>query len=299
MNCREVFEEAQSSADSRDWTIVRHRLLACFELDPDFSPALLLWRAVKLCANGVFREGDLSDDDALSRAVSAKSSPERTEAARSFCDRSLRSHPESGTRLFISGYFADHILSDIATAIAHYRRAADMGCILALNAIGVCNRMGLGMEPNAAEAARIFLAAAEQGHVASQHSIGICCELGLGIPQSRPEAARWYKLSASQGFAPAQNNLAACFCNGWGVGRDYAAGLHWMRKAASQCHPEALNNLGVMYHNGLGVRTDIVKAIKWFERAAAQGHPNARERIRQCFQLEPHNVDNKIQLDFT
>mgnify|MGYP006343379143 CR=1 FL=1 len=139
-------------------------------------------------------------------------------------------------------------------------------------------------QENYAEAAKWYRKAAEQGNVAAQYNLGVCYKIGLGVQQDYAEAVKWYRKAAEQGLADAQYNLGYCYEAGQGVSQDYAEAVKWYRKAAEQGHARAQYSLGVCYVNGRGVQQDYAEAVKWFRKAAEQGLEEAIEILKKLEQ---------------
>ena len=72
---------------------------------------------------------------------------------------------------------ADFRAKDYASAVAHFRPAAEQGNATAQVLLGVCYREGNGVEQDDAEAEKWFRMAAEQGNAEAQKALD---ELGKG-----------------------------------------------------------------------------------------------------------------------
>ena len=59
---------------------------------------------------------------------------------------------------------------------------------------------GMGMERNAAEAAKWYAVAAEQGHAQAQFFLGLLYANGDGIPADAEQARVWFSRAAAQGL---------------------------------------------------------------------------------------------------
>jgi TPR repeat protein len=103
----------------------------------------------------------------------------------------------------------------------------------------------------------------------AQYEFGRRCEHGIGIAPNARDAARWYRLAADQGLARAQYSLARLYFSGEGVRLDQAAAASLFRQAARQGCAPAQNRLARCYEFGLGLAPDLTAAYEWYNRAAA------------------------------
>jgi TPR repeat protein len=91
----------------------------------------------------------------------------------------------------------------------------------AVNNLGVCYAVGVGVTANAVEKVRWSRLAADQGLAAVQYSLGLCNDLGGGVnvTANAEEAARWYRLAADQELAAAQYSLGCAAKGLWGCSK--------------------------------------------------------------------------------
>ena len=88
-----------------------------------------------------------------------------------------------------------------------FKRAADLGSVVAQYNLGMCYFNGEGIVANKAEAVMWFRRAADQGYSVAQCSLGGCYLDGLGVIADRAEAAKWFRKAAEQGDEIAQRGL--------------------------------------------------------------------------------------------
>jgi TPR repeat protein len=81
--------------------------------------------------------------------------------------------------------------------------------------------------------------AADQGDAEAQTKIGVMYETGVGVTKDYAEAAKWYRKAADQNDANAEAALGSLIGSGFGVQRDDAEAIKWLRKAAEQGHARA------------------------------------------------------------
>jgi TPR repeat protein len=108
---------------------------------------------------------------------------------------------------------------------------------------------------------------------AAQLRLGALYALGVGIEQDEKEAARLYRLAIAQKNSMAMNNLANLLMSGGGVEKDPDRGVRLYREAARFGEVGAMLNLGARYTVGAGVEKDLEAALAWYEKAAKLGSP--------------------------
>lgn len=96
-----------------------------------------------------------------------------------------------------------------------------------------------------AEACVLLHIAAGQGHAAAQNNLGVCYRVGRGVPPDSAAAARFFAAAAAQGRASAQCNLAQCYRTGKGVPRDEAKARELFGLAAAQGDQNAIRALAM------------------------------------------------------
>ncbi|KAA2233434.1 SEL1-like repeat protein [Salinarimonas soli] len=124
--------------------------------------------------------------------------------------------------------------ADLKRAVALLRRAAEAEVADAQHALGVLYAKGRGVEPDKAEALRLFTRAAANGSVAGEVERAIALFNGDGAPASEPEAARLFRRAAFRGNAIAQNRLARLYVAGRGVPKNEIEAAAWHILASGQ-----------------------------------------------------------------
>lgn len=123
-------------------------------------------------------------------------------------------------------------------------RAAELGNVQALNALGTMRLMDVLNEPGDAESDRRTLR----------------------------ESYAMFLRAASAKDANALNNVGSCLLYGYGCERDEAKAMEKFKEAADTGHPEAMNNLARFYREGIVVKKDLKAALKCFKKSAAAGN---------------------------
>jgi TPR repeat protein/superfamily II DNA or RNA helicase len=169
---------------------------------------------------------------------------------------------------------------DSQKAMEWYERSAELGCLDALNALGLIYVDGRKqIQADQKKAFRNFKKGAAQNHPYCQANLGLAYDAGIGTKRNFKEAAKWYRKAADQGVAFAQNSLGFMYQQGEGVPQDYTEAAKWHEMAAEQGLPEAQNFLGVLYDSGKGVPQDEAKAVELYRMAAEGGDVNAKANL--------------------
>ena len=112
-------------------------------------------------------------------------------------------------------------------------------------ATGWAYACGSGVSQNWDKAVEWYRKAADLGHVLARISLGNCLREGRGAMRDAAGSVRLYTQAAAQGFADAQCNLGWCYGTGFGVPRNYSTALSWYGKAAAQGNAIAKHNFDV------------------------------------------------------
>ena len=93
---------------------------------------------------------------------------------------------------------------DYAAALAHWRPLAEAGSPEAQFNVGLLHAKGLGVETDAAEAARWYELAAEQNFAQAQYNLAELYETGRGVPKDLTLSYVWFKLAGASKYADAK-----------------------------------------------------------------------------------------------
>lgn len=107
--------------------------------------------------------------------------------------------------------------NDYVGAISAYKRALELGHVVAANELASIYTEGLGAPANYFEAARLLQSAAEAGYPLSMNNLGVAYANGTGVPKNASEARKWLNKAASAGVFVAQENQRELDGNGDGV----------------------------------------------------------------------------------
>lgn len=104
----------------------------------------------------------------------------------------------------------EYVLYDRAdpdTALQLWLSSAQLGDADAQNRVGQIYQMGIGGDPDPAEAAKWFRKAADQGHRAAALNLAAAYETGAGVPRDEDQARAYYAIA--QGSTRAQTDTTA------------------------------------------------------------------------------------------
>jgi eukaryotic-like serine/threonine-protein kinase len=190
------------------------------------------------------------------------------------CEAAANAAPDDGRMMFQLGrsYGA---AKDYEKARVAYRKADELGNVLATNNIGALYSDGLGVKQDKAEARAWFQRAASEGLALAMKNLGELYAEGKGGQQDYTQARQWYERAASAGDIDAMVKLGLLHEDGLGVTKDYSEARRWYEKAAAAGNTRAMVNLAVLYQNGSGVTKDNAEAWRWYDKAAAAGNSSA------------------------
>ena len=141
---------------------------------------------------------------------------------------------------------------------------------------------GDGVEQDYAKAEECYRRAAELGSVVAQNDLGFLYMNGYGVEQDYAKAAECFRRAAELGHAEAQNGLGFLYLNGYGVETDYAKAAEYFRRASDNGYGLGSFNLGYMYEQGLGTEQSFETAADFYRVALEQGWQQAQERYDFC-----------------
>jgi len=129
-------------------------------------------------------------------------------------------------------------------AVKLYKRAMELGDVIAMLNLGCSYDHGGGVKVNKKKALQLYRMAADRGHAGAQCNLGHML-LEEQYDESQREAFEYYKLSAAQGFTDAIYRVGFCYVNGEGTETDLAEGKRWFERAAAKGHKDAIRGLEV------------------------------------------------------
>jgi TPR repeat protein len=124
--------------------------------------------------------------------------------------------------------------------------------------------------------------AAKMGDIAAMTALGTYYFYGIGVERNARLAARWYRLAAEKGDLDAQYNLAASYAEGNGIRRSYKDALKWLELPTRYRMPEALYMMGQFYLFGQGVKKQPRRGFLFEVRASERGLAAAMFSAGHC-----------------
>ena len=174
----------------------------------------------------------------------------------------------------------DGIAVDLAEGLRLLRGSAAKGCLPAMNELGYINLEGhYGVPADRTEALKWIRSAAAHGWANAQCNLGYCYERGLGIEPDAVQAATWYERAAQQTNLVAIGSLGVFYMNGrGGLPRDYPLAERFLKQAMDGGNIRAKLNLGCLYVDN-GYRTNLFEhGIQLIREAAEAGDFRAQAR---------------------
>ncbi len=140
-------------------------------------------------------------------------------------------------------------------------------------------------------ARRIFQALADRSDPAGELWLAHLYREGLGVAPDAQEAAALLTKAAEAGSAVAAGALGKLYLDGDGVLQDAGAAQTWLRRAAQHGDAAAQRELGLLYERGLGTAKDPRTAYVWLDIASRNGDAAARPaRDRVLATLTPDDA---------
>lgn len=270
-----IFAEALAALDARDYDKAAALLQAAYKKIA-YPEAAVLLAKLSLSGQGMPRDTDKALDW-LNRAavgrfdagrVRMHFNPKDPEAFNGMIEGALLL-----ARLHMAG--TDGVNQDTAEARKWYAKAAELGYVPALHALGLASQAGVGGSRDIVQARAYFQEAADEGYVPSQYALARLYDLGDGVPPDQAKAFAYYKAAALKGHPDALSALALYFYEGEQVPKNLATARQLLNQAAMRGQSEAMFNLAVMSANGEGGSKDLGMAYVWFSLAKASGHQRA------------------------
>jgi hypothetical protein len=176
---------------------------------------------------------------------------------------------------------------DGAKAIELLSRAASLGSIAAVTALGSAFENGFWITQDIPTAVTLYQLAAEHGDVSANAALARLYLSGVDVHQDIPGALRLFRL-ATDDYPPALRGYAIALASTPG---DHKAEFEELtRRAVDRVHPFADNGslpaklmMGWFYQRGFGVLKDPVKAFNYFEQTADIGYPAGEAEVAYCY----------------
>jgi hypothetical protein len=169
--------------------------------------------------------------------------------------------------------------TELATAVGHYRTAAELGHRAAQFRYGLALLNGRGVPVDSQDGETWLRRAALGGEALAAALVGDLYSRTGPIPPNYCEAGMWFQRAAEGGHAGAARALGQLYLRGDGFGADPETAVHWLRVAAEAGEAEAAYDLGLCLVRGIGTVRNDAEALTWLRRAAAAGHAAATQAL--------------------
>lgn len=123
----------------------------------------------------------------------------------------------------------------------------------------------------------------DAGDMAALYFLGYNLVMGIGVEEDEKEGARLLTLACQKGEKRAAVQLADCYYNGWGVKENPKTTVELLLKNPNPSNKKAQFLLGKCYYYGNGTEKDLNKAIFHFKLASSLGHGTAKDYLGDCF----------------
>lgn len=186
---------------------------------------------------------------------------------------------------------------NLAAAIIHYRKAAELGHLMAQVVLCQKYECGADVAQDLQEAGRWFARIrelAESGNREAQTTCSVLYKYGWGVEQNPAESARWALRATEDGPTPrraeSETWLAFLYRDGYGLLQDVDAEESCLRKALTYCQEDEtlrrgniLHDLGEIYSGEVGSSSEVRSSKKNLVTAYA------------CFKLSADTYDLEAQ----
>jgi TPR repeat protein len=203
---------------------------------------------------------------------------------------------ESGDAKGRDLYFATKNYKD-AEGLGYVAALNDLG---AMNQDGLIvkdlDTLLLNRDPK--QGAEYYRRAAELGMVVAQYNTGVVYRDGLlGEKEDKVKAYRYFSRAAESGYVPAMIQTAVALWNGAGISKDTERSMAMLKRAADKGSVRAYYLLGWTYENGKSSggpeEGDPLRSLIWYTRAAELGDSDAFEKVARLLTEGPGLPDTQ------
>jgi hypothetical protein len=172
---------------------------------------------------------------------------------------------------------------DAVGAAAWFRRAADAGDPAGMYFLAECALFGKGVTRDPKLAIELLTSAAAQGNPRAMNLLGDLNKKGVpGLLDPNPaEAFRLFSAAKEMGFLDAQGNLGVLYINGVGTEKNEAEAVALFRDGAQKGNALCMYFFAMALENGIAGEPDEKAATAWYVNAAEAGNKPAAEWCRQ------------------
>jgi tetratricopeptide (TPR) repeat protein len=164
--------------------------------------------------------------------------------------------PDAMVNLAYCCYYGCGIAKDQTKMLYYYKNAADLKNVMAMCNLGQYH----GYTNNHDESIKWYRKAAELGHVLAINKLADIYFQGINVEKNYLESIEWYKKSAALGDAFAMNKLGDHYCKGIKVEKDFMKAMKWYKMSEAKGNDEATKNLKMMFKKNFDEIVEITVA---------------------------------------
>ena len=197
------------------------------------------------------------------------------------CSAAVTEHPETARFHYQLGR-AQRASGAFEAAYMSFGKAADMGHVRAMNALGIqlnsdrFDRAVVDIPSDPERARALWETGIEAGDPYAMHSLGLQLLRHATAPEERERGYELLNRAAELGHTFSMNELGVWFLTKDSGYFQPERGMAYLNASAERKDIYGYHNLGFVALFGLDTGTpDYPRARDWFERAAKGGHPNS------------------------
>jgi TPR repeat protein len=183
-------------------------------------------------------------------------------------------------------------------ALEHFQKAAELGHIEALGAIGYFYSVGLVVEKDDAKAAEWFQKGSEKGSAIAKFNLGRLHLDGKGGLSGAEKGVALMEEAAALNLLEYHYALAEIYFLGLTQEPpvpDFTKAAPHVKASAASGKPAAINMLGVMKQSGLGLEMDKQGAEDCFRQAAMKGDFKAPSNLGHLLDPESKKRSRRVE----
>lgn len=147
------------------------------------------------------------------------------------------------------------------------------------------------MEPDLAQALRLFQEEADAGNALAMHDLGRMYADGLGIEADAGISFTWYEkaltafyeIKMGKSHRYVEYRIGKMHAAGHGIDQDYEEAAGWFEESASENYKYAQYSLAGLYYRGQGVELNYNTAFALYQKAARQHFPYASYELAKMY----------------
>ncbi len=147
------------------------------------------------------------------------------------------------------------------------------------------------IEPDFAEAYRLFMEEAEIGNALAMYDLGRMHMDGLGMEMNKDAAQQWYakalaaflEVESDKSSPYLQYRIGKMYAAGLGEIQDYVEASDWFHMAVAKNHKYAQYSLAGLYYHGYGVEQNYETAFDLYKKSARQKNPYASYELAKMY----------------